>query len=402
MKTEDKNFYHQLYGKAHTRMAYKKEDFADYVIMSVLCMAVVYLAYGAGHPITIVGIVLCMWMIVVFPIRHGCKWSVPLLVRRPQEILFTVVYKVRNLRWMYLFALSTLLLENYLIYLTPDLPHRVELMRDIAFFLFYAHVIGLTAYRTYIYYAHLKNRGLVREVLMQTVWKKKLEQQPNMVIEITHAYCTGLLSHITLIAPWFLVITYFKFSILFLPVVCAINLFVQAKYLKAINSWFYRDHWLGHHTEADFVYLHGSHHDAIPSGLIGVAGNGILEGFTRHGLGAPTTFFNPLMSALVNSLEVKGDIDEHQYIPGVYPKAGLARQTVAQHSMHHFGRLKPYGFGMGVDQPGASKAYAAKLKYLPDEVKNGIKLEEQLDGYEWDSKLYADYLALVAKYEGTE
>jgi hypothetical protein len=402
MKTQDRSPFHQLYGEEQTRMAFKSQDFVDYTIMSLLCMLVIYFSYGARNPVTWIGIALSAWMIAVFPLRHGWTLALPLIVRRPQEIVYTLVYKVRNLKWMYLFALALLLLENYLISLTPGLPHHVALMREIAYFLFYASLAGITLYRTYIFYVHLRKKALVREVLLQTVWKKRLEEQPSLVIEIAHAYVTGLLTHVILVAPWFLVITYFNFSVLFLPVVCAINLFTQVKYLKVLNAWYYRDHWLSHHTELDFIYLHGSHHDAIPSGLIGVAGNGILEGLTRHGLAAPTTFFNPLISTLINSYEIKGDIDAHQYIPGLYPKADINRQTVAQHSMHHFGRLKPYGFGMGVDHPGANETYVKKLKYLPEELKNSIKLDQELDGFEWDSKMYADYLELVAKYEKSE
>jgi hypothetical protein len=127
----------------------------------------------------------------------------------------------------------------------------------------------------------------------------------------------------------------------------------------------------------------------------------VLEGFTRHGLAAPTTFFNPIISTLVNSYEIKGDIDAHQYIPGIYPKADIDRQRLAQHSMHHFGRLEPYSFGMSAEQPGANPEYIKKLKYLPEELKNSIKLDQQLDHFEWNSKAHADYLELVSKYEKT-
>lgn len=399
MKTPDRERFHQLYGKQQRRTVYFKKDFLDYMIMSIVCMLAVYFSYGAGHPLAIIGLVLCLWMMIAFPLRHGWELSMPKLLQRPQEAVYLLVHKVRNLKWMYAFALAVLLLENYLIHLTPDLPHHTELMRTIAFYLFYFHIGALTLYRTYIFYVHLRKRELVREVLMQTAWKRKLEAQPNIVLEITHAYVTGLLTHLILIAPWFLVISHFKFSVLFLPVVCALNLFAQARYLKVLNAWYYRDHWLSHNSALDFIYLHGSHHDAIPSGLIGVAGNGLLEGFTRHGLAAPTTFFNPLISTLVNSYEIKGDIDAHQYIPGLYPKADIDRQRVAQHSLHHLGRLEPYSFGMSAEQPGANPEYIKKLKYLPEELKNSIKLDQQLDHFEWNSKAHADYLELVAKYE---
>lgn len=402
MNAQDSNSYHQFYGEPRRRTAFKKKDIIDYTIMSALCMLVVYFAYGADSLITKLGIALGLWMMVAFPLRHGWELSMPVILKRPQELLHMVLYKVRNLKWMYLFALGVLLLENYLIYLTPNLPHRTALMHSIALYLFYFHIIALTAYRTYILYVHLREKDHVREVLMQTVWQRKLQDQPSIVVEILHAYFTGLLTHIILVAPWFVVITYSKFSILFMPVVCALNVFTQAKYLKVLNAWYYRDHWLSHNSETEFIYLHGSHHDAIPSGLIGVAGNGLLEGITRHALAAPTSFFNPVISTLIHSYEIKGDIDAHQYIPGLYPKADIERQKIAQHSMHHFGRLQPFGFGMSVAQPGANPEYVRKLKYLPEELKNSIRLEEHLDGFEWNNKMHTQYLELVSKYEKSE
>jgi hypothetical protein len=399
VNTPSKAFFHRLYGEDHRRASYKKKDFVDYTLMSALCGLVVWLSYGGDHPITVLGVLLSLWMAAAFPLRHGWELSRPLLLQRPAEAFHVFAYKLGNLKWMYFASLAVLLLENVFIELTPGLPHHTELVRTIALYIFYLQFAGITAYRTVILAAHLRKSRHVSEVLMQTVWKKRLEEQPNIVLEIVHAYFTGLLTHIILVAPWFLVITHAKFSVLLLPVTCAINLVLQARYLKVLNAWYYRDHWLSHHSETEFVYLHGSHHDAIPSGLIGVAGNGFLEGFTRHGLGAPTTFFNPLVSALVYGYEIKGDIDAHQYIPGVYPNADIERQKVAQHSMHHFGRLAPYGFGMSVEHGGISEEYLRKLKYLPDELKNSVRLEEQLDGFEWNNKMHANYLELVSRYE---
>lgn len=402
MTEYDKSKYHRIYGESKRRIVYKKTDVFDYALMSLLCAVVVWFSYGRDNPITYVGIAAALWMLVAFPVRHGWAPAVPLVVRRPQEVLYSILYKVENLKWVYFFGIAVLLLENYLIRITPTWPHHVELMRKIALWLFYLHFGAITAYRTYIYYAHLRKRALVREVLLQTVWKKNIEQQRSMAVEITHAYLTGILTHIILIAPWYIVITHFDFSVLFVVATLAINFFTQSQHLKLLNAWYYRDHWLSHNSEFDFIYLHGSHHDAIPSGLIGVAGNGHLEGFTRHGLGAPIPFYNPLMAMFIYNLEIKGDIDAHQYIPGVFPGADINRQTVAQHSMHHFGRLKPYSFGMGADKPGANEDYVRKLKYLPEELKNSIRIDEELDDFEWNSKMHADYLKLVEKYEGPQ
>src|SRR5262249_9318867 len=154
-------------------------------------------------------------------------------------------------------------------------------------------------------------------------------------LEIMHAYVTGLLAHIILIAPWYLVITQASFSMIFLPVVCLINVVVHVKWIKVINAWFYRDHWLGHNSELEFLFLHGMHHDAIPSALIAVGENGFLEGFMRYTIGAPDPFYNPVVSFLVYMYEVANDMYTHQYIPGVFPRLPRKFIEIAQHSTHH-------------------------------------------------------------------
>lgn len=399
MKEIDSEKFHQLFGVKKTRISYKKGDFVDYFIMIFICALVMKFAYGFNHAMSVLGAILCIAMVIAFPLRHGLALKMPVIVKRPQDILYMLFYKIRNLKPMYFFAIGILILENYLIYLTPNLPHNVELMRQIAIYLFFLHFISLSVYRTIILVEHLKKRDLVREVLMQTTWRGFLKKQGNITLEIFHAYFTGLLAHIVLITPWYLVIMYFDFSMIFLPAICLVNVFTQYSFLKVINAWFYRDHWLGHNAEIEFLYLHGAHHDAIPSGLIGVSGNGYLEGFMRHALGCPAPFYNPLVTFLVYSFEVKSDIDGHQYIPGIFPRPSKKFQEVNQHSQHHFGRLEPYGFGLNVDQPGISEHVKKALRFFPKELQNSIKLDEALTGFQWDNPRYRRYLDLFDKYQ---
>lgn len=398
METADTDRFHQLYGKPSRRVAYKSSDFLDYALMSLACAALVYAVYGPRNVVAWVGIAACAWMLVAFPLRHGVEWSAPLVARRPQELLYLFIYKLRNLKPLYFVAVAVLAVENLVIWLTPQWPHYVELMRKIGYGLFYLHLGAITLYRTYSLVVHLRRRELVREILLQTSWKRRIEGR-NVAFEIWHAFFTGLLSHILLVAPWFLVITYCNFSVLLLPFVCAANFYVHAQFLKIINEWFYRDHWVAHNAELEFVYVHGTHHDAIPSGLIGVAGNGHIEGFLRHSIGVPAPFFNPLVATFVYSFEVHGDIEAHQFIPGMYPKANIEYQKLTQHSLHHFGMLEPYGFALNVDQPDADKDFAANFKILPDELKNSIRLDQALNGYTWENRKFREHLALIVRYE---
>jgi len=300
---------------------------------------------------------------------------------------------------MYFIALGLLLLENLLIAATPALPHHVELMRKVALVLFYTHFLSITVFRTAIFIDHLAKKELVREVLMQTPWKRVINERTNITLEILHAYCTGLLTHIVLIAPWYLVITYASFSLIFLPVVCLINIIVHMRWVKAVNSWFYRDHWVGHNSELEFVFLHGPHHDAIPSGMIAVAGNGFLEGFLRFTIGSPVAFYNPLISFMVYMFDVKTDIELHQYIPGLFPRLPRRVLEVGQHSTHHYGRLEPYSLGLKLDQPRLPEDYKKQFARVPAELMNSLELDEELNGFQWDNPTHQNTLSLWDKYQ---
>jgi hypothetical protein len=399
MNKNDPAVFHKLYGIRAPKIAYAKHDFLDYVLMVAITAAVAVASFGARHPLSILSVALCAFAVATFITRHGVAFRVPLLLRRPQDALFMVVYKLRNLTPVYLAAVGVLLLENVLIALTPAWPHCWELVRTVAVYLLYVHLIVISAYRTAILVDHLAKKELVREVLMQTQWKRVLSGRTGVTLEIVHAYASGLLTHIILVAPWYLVITHAKFSVLFLPVVCAANVVIHMKWLKAINRWFYRDHWLGHNSELEFLYLHGTHHDAIPSGLIAVAENGFLEGFLRLTVGSPVPFYNPLMSFLAHTIEVQKDIDAHQYIPGVFPKLPRKLVETSQHSTHHYGPIEPYGFGIKVDQPHDPERYKNIFKGLPDELRNSAKLDEELNGFQWENPTYRRTLALYERYQ---
>jgi hypothetical protein len=400
MSDTDIKYFHKLYGVKKPRIAFQKSDFIDYAIMIAICACVIVFSYGPRHLMSILGIGLCAAMIVAFPLRHGCEFAAPIILRRPQDLLFMLVYKVRNMTGMYLFAVAVLLLQSYLVYLTPNLPHHVALMRSIALGLFYLHFGGISVYRTVCLVAHLRKQELIHEVLLQTAWKGQITQRSVITGEIVHAYFTGLLTHIVLIAPWYIAITYCKFSLLFLPALVAINIFTHLMYLKSYNGWFYRDHWLGHNSELEFIYLHGTHHDAIPSGLIGVSGNGFLEGFMRHTLGHPTPYYHPIVAFLLYTLEVQSDIQNHQYIPGIFPKLSRGFHETCQHSTHHYGRLEPYSVGLRCPPGGADAPAKKRFQIIPEEILNSIALDERLTGFDWENYRYKKFLDLFDKYQG--
>ena len=401
MQTANPEFFHRLYGRKKTKILYRKEDLSDYALMNGITALVVYMCYGPSHILTRISLVLLGLMLIAFPLRHGFTLRTPLLLRRPQDVLYTIVYKVQNIRAPLVLAVAFLLFENVFIHLTPGLPHHTQVMHAIAMWAFYVHLIGITAYRTVVLVDHLRKRRLVREILLQTAWSNHISKQRSVVVEILHAYVTGLLTHIVLLAPWFLVVSYATFSAVFVPAAIIVNLLIRQWGLKSFNAWYYRDHWLGHHSELDFLYLHGTHHDALPSGLIGVSGNGYLEGFLRHTVGAPTAFYDPVLAVLLYSVEVFGDIINHQYIPGVFPCNRNARNfhEMFQHSIHHMLRLEPYGIGLKDLRAHAAPGEKRKRLPIPEAIANSISLDEELTGFQWDNPYHKSFLELFDKYQ---
>jgi hypothetical protein len=391
--------FHKLYGARKPRIVYYKRDFVDYLLMIGLSAFAIICSYGSRNVMAIVGVSLCFVALLTFLKRHGAEFKPPVIVTKWREIFYMFAYKLQNLRSVYFIAIGVLLLENLLIAATPTLPHHVALMRKIALYLFFTHFTAITIYRTIILVDHLTKKELVREVLMQTAWQRVVKQRTNITLEILHAYCTGVLTHIILIAPWYLVITYANFSVLFLPIVALINIATEAKWAKVLNSWFYRDHWLGHNSEVEFVFLHGPHHDAIPSGLIAVAENGYLEGFLRGTIGFPNAFYNPIIAFLSYTYEIKVDIDTHQYIPGIFPRMPRKLLQIAQHSTHHYGSLEPYSIGLKFDHPSVPEDFRNSYMGKPDEIGNSIRLDEELTGFKWDNPTFRKILSLYDKYD---
>jgi len=396
MAEHNAEVFHRLYGIRKPRTCYYRRDFADYTSMIVATALVAGFSFGFRHWMALASYALCAFMVSTFVARHGVELRVPLILRRPQDVLYMIVYKLRNLKPQWFIAVGLLLLENVLIAATPALPHHVEWMRTGALFLFYAHFAAITLYRTRILAEHLAKKEMVREILMQTPWKRTINRRTNITLEILHAYVTGLLTHILFLAGWYVVLTHVRYSLLFLPLVFAVNVSIELKWYRTLNRWFYREHWVGHNSELEFLYLHGNHHDAIPSAMIAVAENGMLEGFCRSILGPPTSYYHPLAAALITSHTVWYDMLTHQYIPGVYPNLSKAIVKTTQHSTHHYGQLEPYGLGSRSTATGRVKTLRARL--VPREIVNAIELDEELTGFHWDNPTFRNTVSLWDRY----
>ena len=176
-----------------------------------------------------------------------------------------------------------------------------------------------------------------------------------------------------------------------------IDVVIELTWYKTLNRWFYREHWVGHNSELEFLYLHGNHHDAIPTGMIAVTENGMLEGFCRSLIGPPVAYYNPFAASFFLSLLVWYDMLTHQYIPGLYPRLPTAVVKSTQHSTHHFGQLAPYGLG-SKSAGAAGKARTWKGRVMPSEMTNAIKLDEELSGFVWDNPTFRNTVSLWERY----
>jgi hypothetical protein len=72
---------------------------------------------------------------------------------------------------------------------------------------------------------------------------------------------------------------------------------------------------------------------------------------------------------------------------------------VGQHAVHHYGHLEPYGFGIKLDQPGLPDDFVAQFDIFPDELSNSARLDEQLNGFEWNNARYQWFLDICRKHE---
>lgn len=404
MKPLNAEKYHKLYGNKKSRIKFQGADFLDYYLMITICFVLIYLVYGMNNVFTWLGCCCCLFMLITFPIRHGCKLTVPVIMREPQSIIYLIIYKTCNIRYPLLLALFFLLLENYIIYLTPQLPHAVTFMHYLAIILFYLHFALITLYRTIILISHLYNRKIIFNALSETVWKNFLPDEKNTVLEIGHAYVNGILTHIITMAPWYLIINLFHYSAILIPLALITNFYIESHFMKIVNYWFYRDHWVSHHSEFEFIYLHGSHHDSIPSALIGVAENGFLEGFFRQFLGFAHAYYNPIAYFITTTALVYSNMKAHQYIPGVYPEVALGKNTSiqSQHSIHHYWKLEPYGLGGYYNDDIPKQKEKVGFFTIPDDLINSIKIDEQLNGFERNNEAYKKFLELVENFQSNK
>src|SRR5260370_26711487 len=143
--------FHKLYGLRKPKITYFGRDFLDYALMISLSALVIIVSYGLGRVMGILGLALCVFMVAMFIRTHGVQFRVPVILRRPQEVLHLFIYKLENAPPVFFMAVRPILLENLLIPPNPNLPPHLGSIRQIAFHLFFVHFIRITLYRTTIF-----------------------------------------------------------------------------------------------------------------------------------------------------------------------------------------------------------------------------------------------------------
>lgn len=260
----------------------------------------------------------------------------------------------------------------------------------------------VTLFRVVVAIAHLLQASLVREVLEGSPQKRMIAVL-SIRHHIVHAFVSGIVAHLSLVAPCVLFYMWTEPSILreallvagFLVWTAIAMPLRKRKILPrsgfVYNRMFYENHKVAHQSRFFFTVFHGQHHDAIPSAVI--SGTGFLENSDRA-----ITWLDPLGSIIVVQVEwawsVAFDMVVHQYIPGVFPFVKPTFLGSAHHVAHHFGSALPLGILFsGYVEPGDVAS-----GYKPDNAVTRWFVAEAERRERLDPELVRNFLSLdIAK-----
>jgi len=338
-------------------MQYRPEDFPLHLLGLALAGALILPALP--HPGARLSLVCGLaYLSGFFLIRHGAKFD-PSVVRVALEGLGRYPAVVaRNWKTGRAIVIPTVVF--FLLALTAEYFLRPALAGTIWLdpfpwqWVVWTAFLIVTAFRVAILIAHLLRVSVVREVLESSTQRKAIAKF-SIQQHIFHAFVTGMVAHLSYVAPVVLFYRWTNPSILrealliagFLlwkviaPLLIKRNLI--EKPLFVVHRLFYDNHTLAHQSRFYFTVFHGHHHDAIPSSLIGSAGGtGFFENIDRA-----LMYLSPLYSIMVMQLtgmySIAIDMVVHQYIPGVFPFAKVTVTGRAHHVTHHFGSALPLG-----------------------------------------------------------
>ena len=286
-----REWHHGLYRAPQVRMTYNIKDFTDYALMLALTAALAHCSFGAQHVFSQLAFGCCSWLLCAFAVRHGVSFRVPSLLTDPWGLPWVLLQKLDNVRPSVLACMCTLAVEQAAIALTPTWPHMSSEAAAVFSLVLSATFWAISAFRLAILLAHIWHRNHVFAYLQRTNWGKMIAHTstPRQLLDLSHAFFTGLLCHLLAVAPLYLAIDQLAHSLVFAPVRLGVNAAALWWFWKHdFNEWLHRDHWVCHHHELAFLYLHGPHHDALPVSMMAAHDTGMLEGFLRFGASAVT------------------------------------------------------------------------------------------------------------------
>ena len=375
-------------------MQYRAEDFPLYLLSLVI--PGIMIGLSLPHPLAQV-LLACalLYLVCLFPLRHGAKFDsstlrvvveglarYPLMLARSWRTARDAVLPIAVI-----FALA-LTAERFL---RPLLAGTKWLAPFPWRWAIWVPFLLVTLFRVTILIAHVLRASIVRDVLEHSPQKKTIAVL-SIHHHILHAFITGMMAHLCLVAPCalFFMLTepsYLREALLLSGFFLWWGLATPLRKRKMLvrpgvigNRLFYQNHTTAHQSRFYFTVFHGHHHDAIPSAIIGSgAETGFLENVDRG-----ITWLDFLNSILVVQVKwayvIAYDMVAHQYIPGIFPFAKPNLAGFGHHVTHHYGSALP----LGIIFRGYIERSDMNNGYKPDNVVtrwfvNEVEQREQID-----------------------
>ena len=375
-------------------MQYRAEDFPLYLLS--LAIPGIMIGLTLPHPFAQVLLACALvYLVCLFPIRHGAKFDssvfrvvlegvarYPLMLARSWRTARDAVIPIAVI-----FSLA-LTVEHFL---RPALAGTKWLSPFPWRWAIWAPFLLVTLFRVTILIAHVLRASVVREVLERSPQKKTIAVL-SIHHHLLHAFITGMMGHLSLVAPCalFFMMTdpsYLREGLLLTGFLLWSGMATPFRRRRVLvrpgiisNRLFYQNHTTAHQSRFYFTVFHGHHHDAIPSAIIGSgAETGFLENVDRG-----VTWLDFLNSIVVVQLKwayvIAYDMVAHQYIPGIFPFAKPNLAGLGHHVTHHYGSALP----LGIVFKGYVERSDVNNGYKPDNIVtrwfvNEVEQREEVD-----------------------
>jgi hypothetical protein len=325
-----------VFGKKVTKLRFSAEDFSNYCLMIGLSVSLVLVSFQGFRVFQISTSLMLCALIPLFAVRNGARIGWPSLLN-PQSLVEVVCHLYRIVHWR--------LLVYVAIFVCERLVREVDSGRFTDVFSFgmcltiQLQLYVLALFRCAALAFHIREAKKVEQVMRSSSWRHFLNLNCSINIHIVHAALTGWCSQMMTVAPFFLLASWKRPIWSFVVLFCMEN-FLSISFIDD-TKMFYAVHYREHHSSGLFTLFHGSHHDAIPSGLLsGGTEVGFVEGFCQgllhcHPLKCPTSLWDVGINFYKNILY-------HHYIPGVFPYSQLIVAEEVHHVVHHYMHLVPY------------------------------------------------------------